>query len=113
MEKDSKRTIQPHIDVEQSENKSANLIELSSTPKWSSFDIHPAAYLAFRGIPITIENISGRSIFTAPLSDELYRLISAYNQNDPVPIIEYVGVLRSLKARMYASRPRRPEAVHG
>jgi len=81
--------------------------------KWSSFDIHPAAYLEFRGIPITIENISGRAVFTAPLSDELYRLISAYNQNDPIPIIDYVGILRSLKARMYAARTPKSEAPRG
>lgn len=81
--------------------------------KWTSFDIHPAAYLEYRGIPITIENISGRSVFTAPLSGELYQLVSAYNQNDPVPVIDYVGILRSLKARMYAARAPRSEASHG
>jgi hypothetical protein len=71
---------------------------------WSTLDIHTAAYLEYRGIPVTLENINGRVIFTAAASNELYCLLSAFNENDPVPIIDYVSTLRVLKARMFSKR---------
>jgi len=80
---------------------------------WTTLDIHIAPYLAYRGIPIEFENLHGRVIFTAPPSDELYRLASAYNANDPVPVADYVGTLRALKARMFAMRGMaKTEAAH-
>jgi hypothetical protein len=75
---------------------------------WNTLDIHIAAYLEYRGIPIELENLNGRVIFVAPPSDELYRLTSAYNTNDPVPIADYVGSLKALKARMFSARGRTP-----
>jgi len=81
--------------------------------QWSSLDIHTAAYLEFRGIAITLESISGRIVFTADHTDELYRLLAAFNQNDPVPIIDYIATLRSMKARMFAARASRSEAGRG
>jgi hypothetical protein len=75
---------------------------MNKQKSWSSLDINLSAYLSYRGIPIDLENLNGRVIFTAPQSDELNRLTSAYNENDPVPVADYVGALRALKARMYA-----------
>ena len=72
--------------------------------KFSTLEIHLAAYLEYRGIPSELENHGGRAIFTFPQSDTLFRLTSAYNSNDSVPVVDYVGVLRSLKARMFAAR---------
>ncbi len=85
---------------------------MKTQKKWNTLDIHIAAYLEYRGIPIELENLNGRVIFTAPPSDELYRLTSAYNTNDPVPIADYVGALRALKARMFAARGR-VSSTHG
>lgn len=85
----------------------------NTNQKFSTLDLHIAAYLEYRGIPITLESINGRVIFTAPQSDELYQLLSAFNENDPIPIIDFVGTLRSMKARMYAARAPRSEVRHG
>jgi len=85
----------------------------NTNQKFSTLEIHLAAYLLYRGIPIALESASGRIIFTAPQSEEIYRLISAYNQNDPVPIIDYVGILRSLKAQMFAARASKSEVGRG
>jgi len=68
----------------------------------STRDINEAAYLKFHGIPINLELINNLVVFTTPISDELYRLIDAYNQNDPVPILDYAAILRSLRAQMFA-----------
>ncbi len=76
----------------------------SNGSKFSTLEIHLAAYLEYRGMPADLENVSGRVIFTFPQSDTLLRLTNAYNSNDPVPVADYVGSLRSLRARMFASR---------
>ena len=75
-----------------------------SEKKWSSLDIHLAAYLALRGISIKLERAGGHVVFTALQSDELSRLVAAYNSNDMVPVADFIGALRMLKAKMYAAR---------
>ncbi len=72
--------------------------------RWTSLDINLAAYLNFRGIPIELENLSGRVIFAAHQSDELYRLLDAYNQNDAVPVLDFVSSLKILKSRMISAK---------
>ena len=69
---------------------------------WSTRDLQEAAYLKFRGIPINLELINSLVVFTAPLSDELYRLITAYNMDDAVPVMTYSAAIRALKAQMFA-----------
>jgi hypothetical protein len=71
---------------------------------WTTLDINLAAYLDYRGIPISLENLNGRIIFTAPQSDELYKLTSAFNSNDPVPILDFVTTLKILKSRMLSAK---------
>ena len=77
---------------------------MTTQKQWTSLDINLAAYLNYRGIPIDLENSNGRIIFTAPQSDELYRLASAYNSNDSVPVLDFVSSLRILKSRMFAAK---------
>jgi hypothetical protein len=71
---------------------------------WTTLDINFAAYLEYRGILISLENLNGRIIFTAPQSDELYKLTSAFNSNDPVPILDFVTTLKILKSRMLSAK---------
>lgn len=71
---------------------------------WSSININLAAYLNYHGIPIDLENLNGRVIFTAHQCDELYRVTSAYNSNDSVPVLDFVSSLKILKSRMIAAK---------
>ena len=77
---------------------------MQTQKNWTSLDINLAAYLSYRGIPIDLDNVNGRVIFTSPQSDELYRLTSAYNQNDSVPVLDYVQTMRILKSRMMSMK---------
>jgi len=70
--------------------------------KYRTRDINEAAYLKFRGIPIDLEPNNNLIVFVAPPSDELYRLIIAYNMDDAVPVLTYSATIRALKARMFA-----------
>ncbi len=69
---------------------------------WTTRDINEAAYLKFRGIPINLQPVNNLIIFEAPPSDELYRLITAYNMDDAVPVLTYSAAIRALKAKMFA-----------
>lgn len=75
--------------------------------KFTTLDIHLAAFLEFHGLPSEFDNQNGRIIFTFPVSNELYALTSAFNSNESVPVTDYVSALRTLKARMYSMRGQR------
>lgn len=77
------------------------------TREWTSLDINLAAYLSFRGLRVDLKNLHGRIVFVAPASDELYTLVDAYNQNDLIPVADYVASLRTLRAKMYSLREER------
>ena len=81
--------------------------------KFSTLEIHLAAFLELHKIPAELENNGGRIIFTFPRSDEVYRLTDAYNCNEPVPVTDYVSVLRILKARMFSMREQKRETLSG
>lgn len=72
--------------------------------RFTTLDIYLAAYLEYRGIPAELEKQCSRVIFTFPQSDELYRLTSAFNSNDPVPVTDFVSHVRMLRGRMISKR---------
>ncbi len=72
--------------------------------KWTGLDVYLASYLIYRGIPVELETVRERVIFVAAETDEVLRLVSAYNQNDPVGVADYASALKMVKARMYAAR---------
>lgn len=75
--------------------------------RFSTLDIHLAAFLEFHGVKANLEKNGGtRVIFTFPQGDEVYRLLAAFNRDDTVPAASYVSALRSLKARMFSMRAR-------
>lgn len=72
--------------------------------RFTTLDIYLAGYLEYRGIPAELEQQGTRVIFTFPQSDELYKLTSAFNSNDSIPVTDYVSSIRTLRARMFSSR---------
>ena len=71
--------------------------------KWTTIDISLGNYLIYRGVQVDLEVIDGRVIFTAQLSDVLYRLLNAYNQNDSIPVLDYTTMLKILRSHMWLS----------
>ena len=70
-------------------------------------DLWLASYLSFRGVSPELENRNGRVVFLFPQSDTLYRLISAFNSNDAIPLSEYIGTYKALKVKMFGIRAAR------
>ncbi len=75
---------------------------MKTQEEWSTRDLNEAAYLKFRGIPISLKPINSLIVFAAPPSDELFRLVAAYNSDDAVPVLSYSAAIRALKAQMFA-----------
>lgn len=77
---------------------------MTTKQKFTTLDIYLAGYLEYRGIPAELDNQGTRVIFTFPQSNELYKLTSAFNSNDSIPITDYVSMIRTLRAKMYSAR---------
>ena len=65
------------------------------------FDIHVASYLEMKGVSPQLVMRSGKIVFEFELSDAVFDLLREYEQNTPIPILNYVGVLRRLRSRMF------------
>jgi hypothetical protein len=81
------------------------------------YDIYPAAYLEFHNIHLNLTKQGTRVVFEAPANDGTYRLLREYQDNNPIPLLDYVAVLRRLRARMLEARDengkRERETGHG
>ena len=86
--------------------------------KWLPlYDIYPAAFLEFHHIQLNLTKQGTRVVFEAPATDETYRLLRQYQENEPIRLLDYVAVLRRLRARMLEARDkngrRGREMAHG
>ena len=81
------------------------------------YDIHQAAFLEFKGSPLTLTKEGSRVVFDVPAIERTYELLRGYQGNPSIPLLDYVGVLRRLRARMLEARDgkekRGRETAHG
>lgn len=68
------------------------------------FDIHAAAYLEFKSISPELIMQGTRVVFEFEASEKVYQLLREYQSNPSVSILDYVNVLRRLRARMLSMR---------
>ena len=68
------------------------------------YDIHQAAFLEFKGTSLILTKQGGRVVFEVPATDETYGLLRGYQDNPSIPLLDYVAVLRRLRARMLEAR---------
>jgi hypothetical protein len=68
------------------------------------YDIHQAAFLEYQGTELTLTKQGSRVVFEAPANEETYRLLREYQDNNMIPLLDYVAVLRRLRARMLEAR---------
>lgn len=64
-------------------------------------DLYLACYLQINGIPPEFQILHGRVIFSFPATDELYKLVNAYNSGATAPVLDYITVLKNLRAQMH------------
>jgi hypothetical protein len=68
------------------------------------YDIHQAAFLEYRGTELTLTKQGTRVVFEAPATEKTYKLLREYQDNNLIPLLDYVAVLRRLRARMLEAR---------
>jgi hypothetical protein len=73
--------------------------------KWLPlYDIYPAAFLEFHHIQLNLTKQGTWVVFEAPATEETYRLLREYQDNGLIRLLDYVAVLRRLRARMLEAR---------
>ena len=68
------------------------------------YDIHQAAFLELKGIPPILTKQGGRVVFEFPPTAATYELLREYQDNPLISLLDYVAVLRRLRARMLEAR---------
>ena len=68
------------------------------------YDIHQSAFLELKGIPPVLTKQGTRIVFEFPSTAGTYELLRKYQDNPSVPLLDYVSVLRRLRARMLEAR---------
>lgn len=70
-------------------------------------DINEVTFLALHNIEHKPVKQGTRVSWEVTASDEVYRLLRLYSNNPPVPILDYITVLRRLRSEMYGLRESR------
>jgi hypothetical protein len=68
------------------------------------YDIHQAAFLELKDTPPILTKQGSRVVFEFPSTDGTYALLHEYQDNPFIPLLDYVAVLRRLRARMLEAR---------
>jgi hypothetical protein len=68
------------------------------------YDIHQAAFCELKGTPPILTKQGTRVVFEVPAISATYDLLREYQDNPSIPLLDFVGVLRRLRARMIEAR---------
>lgn len=67
----------------------------------------------FKGTPSILTKQGSRVVFEVPAIDVTYELLRGYQDNPSIPLLDYVAVLRRLRARMLEARDGKRERETG
>jgi hypothetical protein len=67
-------------------------------------DINLSAFLQFQGITPHLRKEGSRVIFFFPNDKKTRELMRSYNENPLVPVLDFIGHLRRLRAQMLSMR---------
>lgn len=68
------------------------------------YDINLSAYFAYRGIEPTLVKENTRVVFYFPNDTRTHQMMAEYNGNPSVPLLDFIGHLRRLRAQMLSMR---------
>lgn len=72
-------------------------------PRFTTSDIHLAAFIELNGLEPTLEKHGQRVVFTFPGS-AAFHLANQFNDNTSAPIADFVETLKALRGRMYDAK---------
>ena len=68
------------------------------------YDINLSAYLAYRGIEPVLAKENTRVVFCFPNDTLTHQIMAEYNGNPSIPLLDFIGHLRKLRAQMLSMR---------
>lgn len=74
------------------------------SPTLAIHDIYQTAYCSYRGIEVTLTKQDRRVIFNLPDTPATYRILSEFNNNPEMPLLDYITHLKRLRAMMISLR---------
>ena len=73
---------------------------------FTTLDLYLSAFLSLSGIHPFLELKNSRVTFAFPATDDLYQLMTNFNDNVSVPVAEFVTAIKSLRGQMLTLRGR-------
>ena len=71
-----------------------------SNDKWLPlYDIHQAAFLEYHQIQLNLTKQGSRVVFEVPANQNIFGLLREYQGNPSIPLLDFVAVLRRLRAK--------------
>jgi hypothetical protein len=77
---------------------------MANEKRFPLYDIHQAAFLEYHNIQLVLTKQGSRVVFEVPANEKTYTLLREYQDNNLIPLLDYVAVLRRLRARMLEAR---------
>ena len=71
---------------------------------FQTLNLYLSSFLQLCGISPRLELNNGKVVFVFPVSDELYKLITDYNSNQPIAITDFVTTVKMLRGQMLSMR---------
>jgi hypothetical protein len=67
-------------------------------------DVYFSAFASLNNLTPKIQNRNGRVNFLFPTSEEFYRLVQNYYDNESVPVSSFAAELKKVRAMMWAAK---------
>ena len=69
-------------------------------------DLYSSAYLILKHLEPILELKNGKVVFVFPGTDDVYRLLNEFNEDVPVPVSQFVSVIKILRGKMLTLKER-------
>lgn len=76
---------------------------------FTTLDIYLASFLFLNNLQPTLEARGGKVLFAFAATSDLYRTMNKFNENAPVPVADFVTVVKVLRGKMLTMR----ESIEG
>lgn len=80
---------------------------MTKTEDYKTLDLYMSAFLLLCGINPDLEVNNGKVLFSFPATENFYRLVSYYNMNADVKVIDFVTAVRTLRSQMLTLKGKR------
>ena len=76
----------------------------TESPTIALHDIYSVSFCAYKGIEVSFTKQGNRVIFHLPDAPNTYKILSEFNNNPTLPLLDYITFLKQIRARMIGLR---------